>query len=515
MRIEIMNKIFTFIIILSFATIIKAADSNTLKTIGIGTLYDSTTYISEHYSLMAFLRTNPLPIDVTYRYKLTPAKSNYHITGKIKRHQTVVYYYTNGKKTDTLTLNYNTKPLGKIFAFIRAKLQSIITNTATIENAQSVKRYFTDSVITQKPLMYDGKYIVNFLSTNYQNTVPPVTSIQTLANNCDFKLYSDKYSLVSYKKNISILPQFPKAYYEKKNESDIYFLNGGDVPDDYQDFAKTLIFPVYNRPGIALSYIACGDTLFEVDPLLSIMCYNSALTTINHLMCHDFQKFMLKAYIYDKLEFTYKSLSFTTAAKLSALSYKVIMEYLGQEEINNAYGVYNKAMSETDENLSKVETKARQIRSERRAAIAGAIVSAGAGAVSGFALKDIGMATAYFNTAGMIAQNSIDASSTKQMLLQNYVNDNQLTELDKLNNFDIEILLDNIFYIKDIMYLLAVPEFKSKCILLLFDFANENKDNKLVEMINGYSKKYTDKAHIDLQNYLIINYGKQANKEFR
>ena len=148
--------------ILLFLCLIISSKSYSFTTISIGNLYDSTTYISEHYGLMEFLKSNPIG-KTQFEYALTQANKEFFVTGKINSKKADITFFQNGKPTDKLTLNYTEKKFGKIFAFIRAKIIAIEKNNDnTTSIAQSIKYSNKNIIITIKK-----KYV--FISNPFLN----------------------------------------------------------------------------------------------------------------------------------------------------------------------------------------------------------------------------------------------------------------------------------------------------------------------------------------------------------
>jgi hypothetical protein len=505
-----MKKIILFFVV-CLAVLHNRANANT--RIGIGSLYDSASMVSYHYGLMQFLISNPIP-GAEAEFALSHFKKDIYVSGRINLRSAKIQIIGRAGLNDSLILTFRELRLGSIYSLIRAKLEKILTkNPLSTAKIAEEKNYDTEVFPLKKQLLfsYSGNdaAAANFLPHLYKNTIPGVTSVVEFARRIGLNCIEDPTTWPLFRSNPIILGHFPALYYSQKPE-EIFFTKSTDVPWNYADGFKKLAFPVNERPGIALSYIALADTFKQTIPAYAVKLNQSALVLLNKLNCSDYQKFQMKEHIYQNLAEISGQMGYPKSAELYSLAASAINRFLSLESVVALNNNYEKNLFATEKNIGLVEEKALEIRRARRnanaaligAAVYTAVSAAGSTTAEGAAFNSV-LSDNLMQSAISFQQESYQNTQEMSNRLQDFANDNQTLDLDQFSISDLQLIFEKAFVCKEIMRLLSHEGFRQKHLDHIKQFASNAKDKKLIQGLVSMRQKFSDESYRIVRQQLM------------
>ena len=449
----------------------------------IGTIFDSTTLISEQYGLMEYLKSNPVTPNTTFEYAITPKNKDYYLKGIIADLRTRIYFYKYNKPIDTLTLVYKQKNIPKIYLLIRSKLASVLKQENTLNNLNFSQKY-SSKIINNRALKYSNKYAYNYLPVNYYNTIPEVEGVKNLAWQMGINTFPD-HEIKYLKNDLDLIAQMAKAYYNKPNE-DLYFFKGSDVPYQAQEASKNNIFPVYRRPGLALCYIAAADTLRHTNKILSLMCYKSAIACIDKALCSNYQKYKMKYYVYNHLQGLMLEMNYKLTSALCELTKLAIKDYLEDIKTKENQDAYVKLMVASSDNMQKIESSAREMRTNRALIFVGSGLEM-AGGIAGAATGTPGAGANNINDAGNALNIYFNNENTMSDALNEFAKRNDIVDLKDINKIEFEAVLENCPYGKELFRLIQLNYLSAKVTSRLQEFLAAHPDVKFSKSLSEYN----------------------------
>jgi hypothetical protein len=479
--------------------------------VSIGSLYDSATKVSYHYGFMQFLKSNPMP-DCSQELALTHIKKDIYVRGRVNSRSAEIYFLRPGV-VDTLKLTFQERKLGLLFALIRAKIIKLTGKSIkSTEQIAGQYKYKTDEFFRDFKLLGTSKNsrVSDFLPHKYYNTMPEVSETVSFALTNDFSIWRDSKATEIMNTMPLLAGHIPYMYYGRGKEKEfISFLSNKEVPFQYKSTLEKMVYPLESRPGLALSYIALADRYKASMPVYAFKLNQSALVVVNKLHCSDYQKYKMKVYIYHNLAELSKALDYKKSETLYRLAENVISEFLTQESVISLYNNYMNSLKATAENMEVVEQKADEIvKMKQRASdavlgalIFGTLTTVGANAAGSSAFNSV--AESMVKSAIQAEQQTTEVAQEMSEALSDFAREHDAVKMRDYSIADLELILENAFAYRDVLFLLGNEQFRNKEIEILKAFALKKGDGLLSASLRILEENFNDQNLAQVKSHML------------
>jgi hypothetical protein len=245
-------------------------------------------------------------------------------------------------------------------------------------------------------------------------------------------------------------------------------------------------------------------------PVYAFKLNQSALVVINKLHCSDYQKYKMKAYIYHNLAELSKALDYKKSETLYRLAENVISEFLTQESVISLYKNYMNSLKSTAENMEVVEQKADEILRMKKnaenavygALILGAVTTIGA-SVAGSTTVNNSAAESMMKSAIEAEKKTMEAAQDMSEALSDFASEHDAINLRDYSIADLELILENAFAYRDVLFLLGNEQFRNKEIEILKGFALKKGDGSLSASLRILEENFNDQNLAQVKSHML------------
>lgn len=291
--------------------------------------------------------------------------------------------------------------------------------------------------------------------------------------------------------------QLVRAIYHQTDDK-IFFMRNQNVPDDIKKQVKKIVQPTSKRIGSAISYLTVGIQGKEIKEYdFAAACFYSALLLTNKLSASAYEKAWLKKSIYGNMAEVYQKRNQPLLAEMFLLGKNLNDSFLKSESSKLAHVEYYKNIEKLAESTSSVETSAKTIQSSKNSAIwlglATAVSTVGArGGLANLSNPDIARISNQI-------ESSFQSVKESSMALIELAQDVDFSPVEVKDSDGVNIELNQLFLAREIIsHILLRPDQKMVAKQII-DFAKDKPN------LQFYMEEVYAEDDINYRNQAIDN----------
>lgn len=344
-------------------------------TLGILPIIDSSSNLSQQFSIYQFLHDNPIVVN---------EKDTLHAT--ITDTRTFTHFAISGfagDKNYKLKIWQKDKMLGEVtYAFPDKQVVSYkdrlvyvaeqIGKTIGQGKYKMAEKLNLKNIIDQSDIITSESKKSTFIISLFPDTSTYYVPSTGFIRNSELAYLNQRLSNKGFDiGNYTHIKgaQLVRAIYGQKDDR-LFFLKNSTVPEQTKEQVKKLVQPSSRRLGAALSYIAIGlDSKSAGNLDLASSCFYSALLLSGNLAGSMYEKAWIKRILYRNMAEIYKKRSQPVLSEMLDLAANLNDSFLKSSFSKLAHVQYYRNLEKLAQSCATVEESVRMVQASKNSAI--------------------------------------------------------------------------------------------------------------------------------------------------